>query len=206
MTAAEEIEQFRAATILTSLNKRAGRVAMKRLTSEHPESAWLWEKQHKMQEADADMPTFDENTEAFEADMEAIDAANRRFAGMDDYYVRDQVAIQFASGESVINPRYYSKLLALTERAKSLDRYIVEIIEYRESRQSNQLNQQRTVNVLDFVAKKGGIPFTHILAPSAMANEHAVNQQNQGQQTADLGHVVLVRVLQLQPKPMIEHP
>jgi len=102
-------------------------------------------------------------------------------------------------GKVRVDPQYESQLLALTEKAKSVDGYVIEVTGYASSSGSVALNQKlssdRASNVTNILIQKGHIPLTRMLAPGAMGEAHQVNKDQSADQEAQNRRVV-VRVLQ----------
>jgi len=69
-------------------------------------------------------------------------------------------------------------LLALVEKAKTVQGYVIEVKGYASTSGSASLNQKlsedRGNNVTNVLLQKGHIPLTQILAPGAMGEAHQV--------------------------------
>ncbi len=76
------------------------------------------------------------------ANKAAIDAAVARFGQLDDYYIRDEVTVYFGNGKVDVDPQYNSQLLALTEKAKTIEGYMIEVKGYASVTGSAALNQK----------------------------------------------------------------
>src|SRR6516164_3355104 len=61
------------------------------------------------------------------ANKAAIDAAVARFGQLDDYYILDEVTVYFANGQIKVDSKYKAPLLALSEKAKTIDGYVIEV-------------------------------------------------------------------------------
>lgn len=133
------------------------------------------------------------------ANKAAVDAAVARFGQLDDYYILDEVTLYFANGQVNVDPKYTPQLLALAEKAKSVNGYMIEVKGYASSIGSAALNQQlsedRADAVTNILLQQGHIPLTRMLAPGAMGESHPVgnNETEQGQSE---NRRVVVRVLQ----------
>src|SRR6516162_4618544 len=68
-----------------------------------------------------------EQQQKIAANKGAIDAATARFGQMDDYYIRDEVTVYFGNGQVKVDPKYNGPLLALAEKAKTIDGYVIEV-------------------------------------------------------------------------------
>jgi outer membrane protein OmpA-like peptidoglycan-associated protein len=133
------------------------------------------------------------------ANKAAIDAAVARFGQLDDYYILDELTVYFANGQAKVDPKYDAQLLALVEKANTIDGYVIEVKGYASSAGSVSLNQKlsedRANNVTNIVLQKGHVPLTRILAPGAMGEAHQVGNATAAEGQAENRRVV-VRVLQ----------
>jgi OOP family OmpA-OmpF porin len=133
------------------------------------------------------------------ANKAAVDAAIARFGQLDDYYIFDEVTVNFANGKTEVDPKYNAPLLALTDKAKTIDGYMIEVKGYASSVGSVALNQQlsedRSDAVTNILLQRGHIPLTKMLAPGAMGEAHQVGDDKTEKGQAENRRVV-VRVLQ----------
>jgi len=129
----------------------------------------------------------------------AIDAAVARFGQLDDYYILDEVTVYFGNGKTQVDPKYTPQLLALAQKAKAINGYMVEVKGYASSVGSTALNQQlsedRASAVTNILIQQGNIPLTRMLAPGAMGESQQVGSNKTEQGQAENRRVV-VRVLQ----------
>ena len=129
----------------------------------------------------------------------AIDAAVARFGQLDDYYIHDEVTVYFANGQIKVDPKYKAPLLALSEKAKTIDGYMIEVKGYASSVSSKTLNQQlsedRADKVTNILLQDGHVPLTRMLAPAAMGESRQVGNDKTAEGQAENRRVV-VRVLQ----------
>jgi outer membrane protein OmpA-like peptidoglycan-associated protein len=139
------------------------------------------------------------NAAAISANKAAIEAAAARFGELDDYYILDEVTVLFGNGKVKVDPQYESQLLALTEKAKSVNGYVVEVKGYASASGSAALNQKlsedRAQNVTNILLQKGHVPLTRMLAPGALGEAHQVASDTTADADAQNRRVV-VRVLQ----------
>ena len=137
--------------------------------------------------------------EQITANKAAIDAATARFGQLDDYYILDEVTVYFANGKVKVDPSYRPKLIALAEKAKTVNGYVIEIKGYASSAGDVALNQQlsedRADEVVNILIQEGHIPLTRMLAPGAMGESHQVGSDTTAEGQAQNRRVV-VRVLQ----------
>lgn len=133
------------------------------------------------------------------ANKAAIDAAIARFGQLDDYYIFDEVTVYFANGKTTVDPKYTPQLLALADKAKTIEGYMIEVKGYASSVGSTELNQQlsedRADAVTNILVQQGHIPLTRMLAPGAMGETHQVGNDKTEKGQAENRRVV-VRVLQ----------
>lgn len=133
------------------------------------------------------------------ANKAAIDAAVARFGQLDDYYIRDEVTVYFGNGKVDVDPQYNSQLLALTEKAKTIEGYMIEVKGYASVTGSAALNQKlsedRANNVTNLLLQQGKVPLTRMLAPGAMGESEQVGNEKTVEGQAENRRVV-VRVLQ----------
>jgi outer membrane protein OmpA-like peptidoglycan-associated protein len=139
------------------------------------------------------------NQAAIAANKANIDAAVARFGQLDDYYILDEVTVYFANGKVKVDPKYPPQLLALAEKAKTINGYMIEVKGYASSTgnaASNQkLSEDRANNVTNILLQQGKTPLTRMLAPGAMGESEQVGNAKTPEGEAENRRVV-VRVLQ----------
>ncbi len=147
----------------------------------------------------AQREALEKQQEQVAANKAAIDAAVARFGQLDDYYIMDEVTVYFANGKVNVDPKYNSQLLALTEKAKGVQGYMIEVRGYASVSGSAAMNQKlsedRANNVTNIVIQKGHVPLTRMLAPGAMGESEQVGNAKTTEGQAENRRVV-VRVLQ----------
>jgi len=140
-----------------------------------------------------------EHHENIAANKAAIDTATARFGQLDDYYILDEVTVYFGNGKTNVEPKYTPQLLALSDKAKTVNGYVIEVKGYASSAGSAGLNQQlsedRASEVTNILIQKGHIPLTRMLAPGAMGESHQISTDDTAEGQAQNRRVV-VRVLQ----------
>jgi OOP family OmpA-OmpF porin len=133
------------------------------------------------------------------ANKAAVDAAVARFGQLDDYYIFDEITIYFGNGKVKVDPKYNPQLLALADKAKTIDGYMIEVKGYASSVGSASLNQKlsedRAAAVTNILVQQGHISLTRMLAPGAMGESHQVGNDKTAEGQAENRRVV-VRVLQ----------
>jgi len=133
------------------------------------------------------------------ANKAAIDAATARFGQLDDYYILDEVVVYFGNKKVKVDPSYRPKLIALAEKAKTINGYVIEVKGYASSSgdvaMNQQLSEDRAEDVVNILIQEGHIPLTRVLAPGAMGESHQVGSDTTAEGQAQNRRVV-VRVLQ----------
>ena len=137
--------------------------------------------------------------EQLTANQAAINAAVARFGQLDDYYIFDEATVYFGNGKVKVDPKYTSLLLTLTEKAKGIEGYMIEVKGYASVAGSVAVNQKlsedRANNVTSILLQQGHIPLTRMLAPGAMGESEQVGDAKTKEGEAENRRVV-VRVLQ----------
>jgi outer membrane protein OmpA-like peptidoglycan-associated protein len=137
--------------------------------------------------------------EEIQANKAAIEATVARFGQLDEYYIWDEVTLLFGNGKVKVDPQGEAQLLALAEKAKTVNGYVIEVKGYASSSGSAPLNQKlsedRAANVTNILIQKGHLPLTRMLAPGAMGEAHQTSDDNSAETQAENRRVV-VRVLQ----------
>jgi OmpA-OmpF porin, OOP family len=133
------------------------------------------------------------------ANKASIDAAVARFGQLDDYYILDEVTVYFDNGKVKVEPSYRPQLLALAEKAKTVNGYVIEVKGYASAVGSVALNQQlsedRANEVVHILIQEGRIPLTRMLAPGAMGESEQIANDTTAEGQKENRRVV-VRVLQ----------
>jgi OmpA-OmpF porin, OOP family len=133
------------------------------------------------------------------ANKVAVEAAIARFGQLDDYYIFDELTVYFDNGKIKVDPKYNPQLVALAEKAKTIEGYMIEVKGYASSVGSVTLNQRlsedRANGVTNILVQQGHIPLTRMLAPGAMGESHQVGNDKTAEGQAENRRVV-VRVLQ----------
>jgi outer membrane protein OmpA-like peptidoglycan-associated protein len=150
-------------------------------------------------ELEAHQAQLNEQQQKIAANKVAVDAAIARFGQLDDYYIFDEVTVYFANGKVKLDPKYNSQLLALAQKAATINGYMIQVKGFASSSGSTALNQKlsedRAGNVTNFLLQQGHIPLTRTLAPGAMGESQQVASDKSADNEAENRRVV-VRVLQ----------
>jgi OOP family OmpA-OmpF porin len=133
------------------------------------------------------------------ANKAAIDAAVTRFGQLDDYYIFDEQAVYFGNGQVKVDPKYNSQLMALIEKAKTIEGYMIEVKGFASASGSAAMNQKlsedRANAVTNILIQQGRVPLTRMLAPGAMGESEQVGNAKSTENETENRRVV-VRVLQ----------
>jgi outer membrane protein OmpA-like peptidoglycan-associated protein len=155
--------------------------------------------QKNKEELEKQNTALQEHQQQIAANKAAIDAAVARFGQMDDYYIFDELTVYFDNGKVNVDPKYNPQLLALAEKAKTINGYMIEVKGFASSAGSTALNQElsedRANEVTNILIQQGHIPLTRMLAPGAMGESHQVGEAETEKGQAENRRVV-VRVLQ----------
>jgi len=133
------------------------------------------------------------------ANKAAIAAATARFGQLDDYYILYEVTVYFGNGKVKVDPKYNPELVALAEKAKGINGYVIQVKGYASASGSTALNQKlsedRANNVTSILLQQGHVPLTNMLAPGAMGESHQIGKDKTADTEAENRRVV-VRILQ----------
>lgn len=173
---------------------QAGLHETKLQTEEHKQRLAAAQK-----EIEANRANIAENQKRIAANKASIDEAIARFGQLDDYYIFDELTVYFANGKTKVDPKYDPQLLALAEKAKPINGYMIEITGYASSSGSAALNQKlsedRASNVTNILIQQGRIPLTRMLAPGAMGESEQIDNDKKTYDET-VNRRVRVRVLQ----------
>ncbi len=129
-----------------------------------------------------------------------IEEANRRFGQLDEFNILDEVVIYYGNGKTALDPKYQPQLLALCEKAKTIEAYKIQVKGYASATGSVSVNQrlskQRAETVFNFVLQRGDIPLTSILPIGAMGESQQIAFSDKPGKTEAENRRVVVRILQ----------
>jgi len=132
------------------------------------------------------------------ANKALIEANTARFGQLDDYYIYDEVAIFFANGKTDVDSKYIPPLNALSEKATTVEGYMIQVKGYASASGSAALNQklsqERAAAVSNILLQQGRVPVSRMLAPGAMGESEAKETATPADEAED--RKVVVRVLQ----------
>ena len=150
-------------------------------------------------ELKAQNATLEQHQQQIASNKAAVDAAIARFGQLDDYYIFDELTVYFGNGKVKVDPKYNSQLVALAEKAKTINGYMIEVKGYASSAGSVDVNQQlsedRANEVTKILIQQGHVSLTRMLAPGAMGESEQVGNNKTAEGQAENRRVV-VRILQ----------
>jgi len=142
---------------------------------------------------------IEKNQAKIAANKAAVDAAIARFGQLDDYFIMDQVTVYFGNGKVTVDPQYAPQLVAMAQKAKGVNGYMIEVKGFASAVGSAALNQKlsedRAQAVTAILLQQGQIPLTRMLAPGAMGESEQVGNEKTQEGQAENRRVV-ARVLQ----------
>jgi outer membrane protein OmpA-like peptidoglycan-associated protein len=189
----DDLEQARAAQAATQQTKMQAEANSEQLAAQNEELQAQNESLQKQQ------TQLTEQQAKIAANKAAIAANTARFGQLDDYYIWDEVTVYFGNGKVEVDPKYESQLLAMAEKANTVEGYVIEVRGYASSPGSvstnQKLSEQRAQNVTNILIQKGNIPLTRMLAPGALGESQQVGNEKDAEGQAENRRVV-VRVLQ----------
>jgi len=111
-----------------------------------------------------------------------IDAAESRFLQLDDYDVKNQATVKFASGSARLSKESQDALKALAESSTSINGYFVEVTGFADATggavMNTKLSEDRAKAVVTYLFQQCNIPMRRIVAPGAMG-EYAPTAGNE---------------------------
>ncbi|HEY6374317.1 MAG TPA: OmpA family protein [Edaphobacter sp.] len=169
----------------------------------HETKEQVQKNQEEIEKQNAELKAQNEalmkHQEAIAANKASIDAAVARFGQLDDYYILDEVTVYFGNGKVNVDPKYNPQLMALVDKAKTVNGYMIEVKGYASTSGSVAMNQRlsedRANNVTTILLQQGKVPLTRMLAPGAMGEAEQVGNEETKEGQAENRRVV-VRVLQ----------
>jgi outer membrane protein OmpA-like peptidoglycan-associated protein len=192
--------KFKASDLSTALDIQAGVAPVQQQVQAQQQQQQAQQQQLTQQEA-----ALQQQQQAMAAAQAKIDANkaaiaedNKRFGELGDYNILGEVTVLFGNGKVAIEPGYKPQLLALIQKAQTINAYVIQVKGYASSVGSAALNQtlstERADNVSDFL-EQNGIPLTNLLAPGAMGTSRQVAPDTTSEGQAENRRVV-VRILQ----------
>jgi outer membrane protein OmpA-like peptidoglycan-associated protein len=189
----DDLEQAQAAQAATQQTKMQAQANMEQLEAHNEELQAQNDALRKQQ------TQLTEQQAKIAANKAAIAANTARFGQLDDYYIWDEVTVYFGNGKVKVDPQYESQLLAMAEKARTVEGYVIEVRGYASSAGSvstnQKLSEQRAQNVTNILIQKGNVPLTRMLAPGSLGEAHQIGNIKTAEGQSEDRRVV-VRVLQ----------
>lgn len=95
-----------------------------------------------------------------------------RFTALSEYDIKDATTVRFDVGSSKISAADQEQLRQVSQTAKGLKGYIIEVVGYADSSGSaainDKLSEDRAKAVIRYLVQQGNVPVRHIVAPGAM--------------------------------------
>jgi len=190
--------KFNSKSLQTASDIQAGMAPVEQQTQAQQQQ--LAQQQAKLQQQETQIKETQEeqakHTAEIAQEKAAVAAVNKRFGELGEYNIWDKVEVLFANGKVTVDPEYYPKLLALCQKAQTVQGYVIQVKGYASAVGSAALNQklsqERAANVTEYLEQKGGIPLTNILAPGAMGTSNQVAPDNTAEGQAENRRVVVM--------------
>jgi OOP family OmpA-OmpF porin len=116
--------------------------------------------------------------EAMDRARDSLAAVNTRMADLDNYDVKYNGTVNFASGSATLTSEAKQQLDVLVENGKGLTGFIVEVVGYTDDKGSAAFNQRlserRTEAVVSYLAEHHGVPLRRIVNPTGFGETHPV--------------------------------
>ena len=101
----------------------------------------------------------------------------------------------FGNGKVKVDPKYEAQLVALAEKAKGVEGYVIEVKGYTSSQgdvaTNQKLSKERASQVMNILLQKGHVPVTRMLAPGAIGEAHQVGNTKTAEGQAENRRVVV---------------
>ena len=112
------------------------------------------------------------HAQKIEANQKDIEENTQRFMALADFDVKGEAKVNFGVGSSTISKQDQEELKKLSETAKGLTGYIVEVTGYADATGSaamnTRLSEKRAKAVVTYLMQQCQVPIRHIVAPGAM--------------------------------------
>ena len=112
------------------------------------------------------------HTQRLQENEKDIEANTQRFMSLADYDVKGEAKVNFDVGSTKISKQDQEELKKLSETAKGLTGYIVEVTGYADATGSaamnTKLSENRSKAVITYLMQQCQVPMRHIVAPGAM--------------------------------------
>lgn len=124
------------------------------------------------QNIESNQQNISANKQRIQENEKDIEEHTQRFMALADHDVKAQANLKFGVGSAKISKQDEEELKKLSETAKGLTGYIVEVIGYADATGdaavNTRLSENRAKAVITFLMQQGQVPMRHIVAPGAM--------------------------------------
>jgi OOP family OmpA-OmpF porin len=112
------------------------------------------------------------NKQQIEANIKQTEAHEQRFAKLDDFDVKGETTVKFATGRSTISDADKQQLKQLAQQANQVPGYLIEVIGFADSTgkaaMNTKLSEDLAKAVVTYLIQQCGVPVRRIVAPGAM--------------------------------------
>jgi outer membrane protein OmpA-like peptidoglycan-associated protein len=140
---------------------------------------------------------IDANKEKVETNQADIQAANKRFTELADWDTKGEAMMNFATGSATVSPEGKAALLQLSQDAKPLKGYLIQVKGFASTSGSAATNQKLSDERADAVVtilQQDGVPLRHIVTPAAMGTTDPMASNNSAE-GRDVNQRVEVKLL-----------
>jgi OmpA-OmpF porin, OOP family len=113
---------------------------------------------------------------------DTLDAMHSRVSDLDEYDIKFNATVNFATGSAVLSDAAKAELDALVSNASSVRGYLVEVVGYTDKVGSDDLNQRlserRTRAVVAYLAQERNVPLRRIVNPTGFGDTHPVSSND----------------------------
>jgi OOP family OmpA-OmpF porin len=136
--------QFNGKSLQTASDIQAGMAPVEQQTQAQQQE--LAAQRAKLQQQQAELAQEQkvqaEHAEEIAANKAAVAAANKRFGELGDYNIWGEAEVYFANGQVTVDSKYDDKLLALCQKAKTINGYMIQVQGFASKVGSAALNQK----------------------------------------------------------------
>ena len=112
------------------------------------------------------------NRQQIESNIKDLEEHEQRFAKLDDYDVKGEATIKFASASTKITPEDEKQLKDLADKANQMQGVMVEVTGFADARgnpaMNTKLSEDRAKAVITYLVQQCGVPMRRLVAPGAM--------------------------------------
>jgi OmpA-OmpF porin, OOP family len=107
-----------------------------------------------------------------------VRATNERISSLDDFDVQDTGTLHFKVASATLTPEAQAELDRLTNRAKTMAGYVIEVTGYASSDGNEaynvRLSERRAQAVVRYLVEQAGVPLRRIVTPFGFGEKHPV--------------------------------